>query len=600
MSLEAVYTLAVVLLMVLALAFEWAGADVIFFTCLSLLLFAGIISPGEAFSGFSNTGLIIVGLLFVVSAAVQNTGALNSFAYKFLPTRGRRRLPMLLLRMMVPVCFLSGFIANTPLVIILVPLVKRWAEKIRISPSKFFIPLSYATILGGMCTLIGTSTNVVVHGLMLQSGLRGLKFFELGLVGLPCAASGLLYLAFAGSRILPDRKDLTSTVEENKKEYVVEVKILDGCELAGKTVKEAGLRNLRGLFLVDIERHGSSLGPISSKEILAAGDRLMFAGLTSAVVDLQHIPGLVPADDTFEQDFANIRTHLVEAVISSNSPILGLTVKDADFRAKYGAGVLAVHRNGERIQSKIGSIELKAGDTLLLFASEAFVRNWKDSQDFFLVSSLKTLPPLAHRKSRLTLGITLAMILLASIGPEIIRIHGRPFDLVLAILAAVIALGATRCIPAWEARKSIHWDIIVMIGCSFGISRALEKSGAAAGIAGFITERASEFGPWGCLAAVYLITCILTEFLTNNAAAALAFPIAMSVAAKMHANPVSFAMAVAIAASASFITPIGYQTNLIVQGVGGYKFSDYVKTGFAISLICFLISVLLIPVFWPL
>jgi Trk K+ transport system NAD-binding subunit len=257
-----------------------------------------------------------------------------------------------------------------------------------------------------MCTLIGTSTNVVVHGLMIREGMRGYSLFELGMVGLPCALAGAAYMALVLPRVLPDRKDVQATVEEHKKEYVVEMKVRPGCELAGKTVQAAGLRNLKSLFLLDIERDGKSLGPISSKEIIQAEDRLIFVGVTAAIIDLQDIPGLVPAaHDMFERDFSRMRADFVEAVVSSNSPVLGKTVKEANFRVKYGAGVVAVHRNGERVNSKIGSIKLRAGDTLLLLAPQEFSESWRDSQDFYLISSIKTKAPDAQSKGWLTLCI---------------------------------------------------------------------------------------------------------------------------------------------------------------------------------------------------
>jgi di/tricarboxylate transporter len=398
---------------------------------------------------------------------------------------------------------------------------------------------------------------------------------------------------------LPEKKNITAEVAERSKEYVVEMKVKQGCELIGKSVRGAGLRNLRGLFLLDIERAGKSIGPVSSREVIEAEDRLMFVGVPSAVVDLQDIPGLVPAAHAmFEKDFSKMRTHLVEAVVSSGSPILGKTVKEFDFRSKYGAGVVAVHRNGERIPDKVGNIRLKAGDTLLLFSDDKFLEHWKDSQDFYLVSHLKDRPPDAQHKARFVLGVTVLMILGAFIGESLPLVAGRALDILYFALAAAFLLVVTKCIPGREARKAVKWDVLITIACAFGISKAIQNSGAADFIAGWIGIVSQTFGPVGALAAIYVMTMLFTEVLSNNAAAALAFPIALSTAAHLGVDARPFIIGVVVAASAGFMTPIGYQTHLIVQGAGGYKFSDYFKIGLPLNVLVAAISLLIIPRFW--
>ncbi len=601
MGFDGYFTLGIVLAMIIALALEWAGTDVVLFGALSVLMLSGVITPTEAFSGFSNTAMLTVAILFVVSAAIQNTGALNGFVSFFLGTSKKGGMPVLLLRMMAPIAFLSAFINNTPIVVIFAPIVRKWAEKLDLPPSKFLIPLSFATVLGGLCTLIGTSTNLVVHGLLIENGMKGLSLFELAKIGIPCAIIGLLYLAFVGYRLLPTRKGLRSAVVESAKEYVVEMKVKKGCELIGKNVEQAGLRNLRGLFLIDIEREGKSLGPVAPKEVVLAEDRLLFAGIPSAVVDLQEIPGLIPAaHEMFEKDFSRMRTHLVEAVVSSGSPVLGKTVKECNFRGKYGAGVIAVHRNGERVNDKVGSIRLQAGDTLLLFTDENFINNWKDSQDFYLTSYIKDRPPDAQHKAMIVLVISILMILFAVFGESglLPNLGGEPISILQASLAAAVLLFLTKCIPAREAKASIRWDVLIAIASSFGISKALQNSGAAELVAQGILKTASSFGPVGALAAVYIMTMMVTELLSNNAAAALIFPIALSTASQLGVDARPFLIAVTIAASAGFMTPIGYQTHLIVQGAGGYKFSDYFKVGLPLNLLAAILSILIIPLFW--
>lgn len=600
MELNAIWTLIVIVAMIVALARNLGSVEFVLVTALTLLLVPGIITPKEALSGFANEGLITVALLFVLSEAIRNTGALDSGVFRFLGIyHVRPNLSLLLIKMMAPIAVFSAFLNNTAIVAIFTPIIKKWTRNTNLPASKFFIPLSFATVLGGCITLIGTSTNLVVHGLMVDNGLQGLPFFGLAYVGIPVTVVGILYLAFIGRHLLPDRQSLSEFVSEHSKEYVIEMRIKKGCPLVGKTVKRAGLRNLNGLFLVDIERGGQSLGTVSSKEVLEAEDRLMFAGVTSAVLDLQEIPGLVPADEMFERDFSNMRTHMVEAVVSHGSPILGKTVKECQFRAKYGAGVVAIHRNGERIQSKIGDIKLQAGDTLLLFAPEDFMTAWKDSQEFYLMSYIKDVAPGSGWKSWVVMGMTLFMILGAVLGElGYIKINGQEIGILHTAFIAVVVTLLCGALPGIEAKKAMRWEVLITIACSFGISQAMQKTGLAAMIAGNVIGLASPLGIIGVLAAVYLLTNFLTEIMTNNSAAALIFPISLSVSEQLGVSPMPFIIAVTLAASWGFSTPLGYQTHLMVQAAGGYKFSDYLKVGPLLNLICFLFSIALIPIFW--
>ncbi len=594
MGIEGYFTIGVVVFMVVALAMEITSADAILFTALVLLILGGVISPAEAFAGFSNQGLATVAVLFIVSQAVKNTGAITRISSPIIFNDGKRGIPFLMLKMMIPVTFFSAFLNNTPIVIIFIPIVKKWAEKLGLPASKFLIPLSYAAMFGGVCTLIGTSTNLVLHGLMLDHNMTGFSMFELSRIGIPTALVGLGYMAFIGYRFLPDRRDIMEVIGSNRKEYVVRMRVKPGCELIGKTILEAGLRNLKGLFLVEIERRGKSLGPVSSNEIIEEGDHLLFAGITSAVIDLCDIPGLVPV----EADLHNIRGYLVEAVVSSNSPVVGKTIKECSFRGRYGAAVLAVHRNGERILSKIGSIKLRPGDTLLLLAAHNFVNNWKNSQDFYLISPLRPVKPKVYHKSYLVLAILIMMIFAATFGRYLPMVGGEHITMLHAALVAAVLLVAFRCVSVEEARNAIRFDVLITIACALGICKGLQNSGVAETVAGFVINAVHGIGPVGVLASVYILTALFTSLITNNAAAALVFPIAYSAALKIGADPKPFFVAVAVAASSSFLTPIGYQTNLIVQGAGGYKFGDYFKVGFPLSLLFFLVSMIVIPMYW--
>ncbi|MCB9799194.1 MAG: SLC13 family permease [Candidatus Omnitrophica bacterium] len=577
-----------------------ASADFAMFTAIAILTLCGVLSPQEALSGFANPGVITVALLFIVSESLKRSGNLDFIAARYLGTTRRGGLSWLMLKMMAPLTVLSAFINNTPIVVIFTPVIKRWAERIQLPASKFLIPLSYATIFGGICTLMGTSTNLLVHGLLIENHLPGYSLFELSKAGLPCAVAGMLYMAFIGKNFLPARLDMQSQVEKNPKEYVIEMKVAQKSSLAGKTIREAGLRNLPGLYLLDIERAGKSIGPVSARIELKEDDRLVFVGIPSAVLTLQQIPGLVPAaHEMFEQDFAQMQTHFVEAVVSTNSPAVGKTIKESDFRKHYGAGVVAVHRNGQRILDKVGSITLKAGDTLLLFTDENFIDQWKDSQDFYLVSYRGDKPSTSPQKAILTLSITFMMILAAALGEFTSQEFFLKINLLQCAMAAVILLILTGCINGRELKQSFRWDVLFTIAFSIGLSKALQTSGVAEAIAGYFHHTSAFLNPTAILILVYFSTVLVTEFLTNNAAVALLFPITLATASHLGVDARPFIVAMTIAASNGYASPLGYQTHLIVQGPGGYKFSDYVKVGLPLDLLMGIVAITSIHLAWP-
>lgn len=586
--------------MVIALAREFLRPGLILFTVLVIFMLAGIISSKEMLAGFSNKGMITVAILFLVSAGIAQTGALDLLAKNILPKKGSK-IPWLILRILPPVTFLSAFLNNTPVVIIFAPMIKKWADKLRLPASKFLIPLSYATIFGGICTLIGTSTNLVVHGLMLDSGLEGLSMFELAKVGIPVAIAGYVYLVTIGHRLLPANRDFLDDFEENPKEYLTEMIISTGSPLSGKSIREAGLRNLKGVFLMAVEREGTSLETVNDEEIIYEGDRLLFTGRTDVLEDLNTIPGLESdADSFFSKDVEKIQKKLVEVVVSPQFPGLGKTIKEYNFRSVYRAVVVAVHRNGKRINSKIGDLRLKAGDNLILLTTKNFSRRWKNSQDFYMVSDIRNVEPGKKnpKAAMIALGILVFMVLGVAFGEQL------PFQSVIKtdmfFFAAIAAM-----MMAWlgsysssEYTSFINWDVLITIACAFGISRALQNTGAADAIAGAMIQIVSRWGAVGVLAGIFLLTTIFTEIITNNAAAALMFPIALSAAQQMGVNPHPFFITICIAASASFATPIGYQTNLLVQGIGGYKFNDYLKVGIPLNIIAMIVTVLVVPLFW--
>ena len=590
------FTLAVLVCMIIALIREVLGTDIIVFIALGLLVCAGIITPREAVTGFSNEGMLTVAILFVVAAAIQNTGALYGFFYAFL---GKKKQNNSFLKIFAPVALFSAFLNNTPIVVMFAPIIRKWAIEHKISPSKYLLPLSYAAILGGMCTLIGTSTNLIVNGLMMNHGMPSMSMFEIAKVGIPCALVGLLYLRFIGIRLLPDRKDLIEDVAERGRDYLVEMRLQETSPLIGQNIEEVGLRHLKGLYLVKIIRGSESIPAVAPKVRLQGGDKLVFTGKVDTIRDLQNtFRGLVPITGPDEEKDLQDTDKMAEAVVSPSSPLIGSTIRDSNFRTRYRASILAVHRNGQRIDSKIGDIVLHPGDTLLLLTSDAFDRSWKHSQDFYLVSELPETKTTATKKKPVALAIMTLMILAATLGPYLPSIGDTPVDMFICALGAAMLMIVIRCISPDEARKSVELNVLVVIACSFGIGTALEKTGLASFMGNGIIAAFSQFGTVGILAGLYLVTILFSAVITNNATAVLMFPIAYQTAVHLSLNPRPFAILVAIAASASFATPIAYQTNMIVYGPGGYTFSDFLKAGIPLNLLLWLVAVFAIPFFW--
>lgn len=589
MTFPAGLTLFVVGLMLLGLVFEVLAPDVIVFSALGTLLLTGVLTPKDALSGFSNSGMLTVGILFIVAYAAQSSGILEFFADRVMGKSSGGRRP--LLRLMAPVVGLSAFLNNTPIVAMFTPTIRDWALRNRLAPSRFLIPLSYASIFGGICTLIGTSTNLVVNGLLQQSLGRSLGMFELAWVGIPCALAGMLFIFLFGYRLLPDHVDPEQDFQRGGREYGLEMRISQGSPLAGKSVLSAELRRLERIFLAEIVRGGTTIAPVRPDEVLAAGDILFFTGHVGDIVRLQGIPGL---DVCQEQDFlasmqCNGQGRLVEAVVSRSSPMLGKTLREGNFRARYDAAVLAVHRHGEKLKTGLGLLELKPGDTLLLLAGPDFLKRWNQSRDFYLISKVGNLPVLNRKKTVVSLLCLLGMVTLSAFGI---------MDILEAAILSVMALLLTRTITVVEARRSIELNVLIVIAASLGISMALQKTGAAAFLASWVINHVLFLGPIGLLAAIYLVTSVMTEVITNNAAAALVFPIAISTAAQANLDPIPFVIAVAVAGSASFATPIGYQTNMMIYGPGGYSFRDFLRVGVPMNILFMVVSLLVIPMVW--
>ncbi|NOY30451.1 MAG: SLC13 family permease [Planctomycetes bacterium] len=596
--------------------------DLLFLGGLVLVTLAGVLSSDQALAGFSNRAVVMIAALFAASAGLRATGALDWIGNRLLGGATTERSA--LIRLAAAVVPSSAFVLNTPLVAMMAPVVVDWCRRRGISPSRLLIPLSYFTILGGVCTLIGTSTTLVINGKLAAMQAEGnqpaaiaerigeLGFFEISSVGIPMALVGVAYLLLAAPRRLPNRTELIEQFGERRREYLVEMQVEPRCPLVGKTVQSAGLRHLPGLFLIEISRTSETITPVSPQDIIRSGDRLVFTGVVTTIADLERIPGLVPAaDSTFETLPAErTRRQLTEAVLSRTSPLIGLTVREADFRKRYNAAIVAVHRNGERLTNKVGSVRLEPGDTLLLQTRSEFVESHRNSHEFYLVSRVGNTTARRHDRALLAGLLFVGLILwltVCSLWPDLLpwgnvmsgRIHA------IAAVAVVLAMIVTRCMTTSEARSAIDLQVLLTIGAALGIGEALDRSGAAYWLASFLVDSTSALGlkdhwePYVLLAVVYLVSQMFTETITNLAVATIMIPVAVYVAIEGGYDPRPFIIAVTLAASLSFVTPIGYQTNLMVMGPGGYQPRDYWRVGWPLATLLTISALFLIPWQWP-
>lgn len=592
-------------LMIGTLALGRFSADIVMMGVLLVLLIAGVLTPDEAIGGFANEGLITVAMLYVVAAAMKETGAMARITSVLLGRPKDERSAQI--KLTLPVAAMSAFINNTPIVAMFLPTLDGVARRCRIAPSKLYMPLSFASILGGVCTLIGTSTNVIVAGLLRENPITsdggpatvdnpalGFSMFSLAKVGLPIALFGLAYILIFGRRLLPDRANPIDQAESQGHGYHAALKVSPGCPIIGKTVEAANLRSLPGLFLARIERSDDSVIAVSPREIIEAEDVLVFVGKLDSVVELQQIKGLVPStadaheheDDTVNGSSYRPNLRIVEAVVSNNSSLVGLTIRQSGIRTRYGAVVVAVRRQGQQIPGKLGEIRLRPGDTLLLEAEPGFASRFGSSGDFYLVNERFTPASLRHERAWVALAILALLVTLITFG------------IMPPMTAAMLAAGlmiVTRCCTGPQARRGVDFSILAVIGASFGIGQAMQNTGLAHDISHFILETFQSMGPWALLACVYLLTSVFTACMTNNAAAVLMFPIAVGLAQEAGINPMPFVVAITVAASCEFSTPIGYQTNLMVMGPGGYKWLDYTRFGGPLTLLCGVLCVILAP-----
>ncbi|PID49448.1 MAG: SLC13 family permease [Proteobacteria bacterium] len=585
MGWEGLFVIGLVVLVFIMLAVSSIAPDLILMGALVLLMLTGVLLPEQAFAGFANTGLMTIAALYIVAAGLRETGAIQYVTRRLLGEPDTVRSAQF--RMLMPTAVLSAFLNNTTIVAMLIPAVQEWCQRLRMSPAKLLLPLSYIAILGGTCTLIGTSTNLVVNGLLQKSGHAGLGMFDITGIGLMLLVSGSIFLLLFGNRLLSNRSSVSEDFEKVR-EYHVDMIVTD--VLDGKSLSVAGLANLGFGYLAELERNGEIIQSPEHDFVLQVGDQLSFIGSPRCAQELRSIQGLQPANTQFQQmTVVHFRRRLVEAVIGGDFPFLGKTIRECDFLGNYQAVVLSVSRGGQNpLQDKGLNSRLQVGDTLLLEAGKEFANQYRFRRDFMLVSALENSSPPNFQKARIALLIMGVMVALST------------FNILPILQSAWLAAGVmlvTGCMNAGLARRSIDYTVLTVIGASFALGAAMESSGAAE----FIAQQLMSMGHlsvMSALAAVYLLTTLFTNIITNNAAAILMFPICEVLAKQMGVDVVPFALTIMFAASASFMTPIGYQTNLMVYGPGGYRFTDYLRLGVPMNVIAGVVTLLGIQWLW--
>ncbi len=573
---------------VVVLIFTRFAPHFVLLGAMTLLSAIGILTPAEALSGFSNPGMITVAAMFVVAGGLNASGSIDLLVNRVLgkPTTVRSAL----VRLLLPVIPLSAFLNNTPVVATMIPAINSWTRRIGIAPSKLMIPLSYGAIVGGTLTMIGTSTNLVVAGQYhALTGENGFGLFAITAVSLPVAIVTVLFMVLLMPRILPNRSGKRPFA--NMREFTVEVAVAPGGPLVGLTVEQAGLRDLSQLYLVEIDRGDYVVSAVPSEEVLLGGDRLVFAGETEAISDLLRINGIIASEGNGSTGLARdaAERRLVEVVVSQSCAAIGETVRESRFREQYGAVVVASARNGERIAGNLGNIIIKPGDTLLLEARPAFVTRQRYNKDFLVVNDLDKEAP---RHERALLAWAILLVLVAAAG----------FGILSMLNAALLGAGAmilTGCLSAKQAEKSLDMTVLLTIAASFSLGMALEKTGAAGAMAQTVVAM-SGGRPWLLLILTYIMVSILTETITNNAAAVLMVPVILAITTHAGLNAEPFMLAIMMAASASFATPLGYQTNLMVYGPGGYRFSDFIKVGVPMNIVVGVATLTVLLLGWPL
>ncbi|MFQ5744027.1 MAG: SLC13 family permease [Acidobacteriota bacterium] len=594
MSLAVWIVLAVILAALVLWVWELWPVDLVAVCIPVVLVLTGVLEPSEAVAGFSSTALITVGAIFVVSAGLLRTGAVTFVGNRIIHySRGDER--RLLVLVMLTMATFSAFINNTAIVAMFLPIMLGLSREFDLAPSKLLIPMSFASILGGTCTLIGTSTNLLVHGLMLDAGLRGIGMFEISRLGLVLAAAGLAYMFLLGHRLLPDRGSVTAYLQGAQRgasEYMTEIQVLANSPLVGQTVQEVFSETHAEVRLLQVLRGEQVLWPPLEQVVIGPGDVFLLKGDVNELVDLYNKEGveLLPALRVEAARFAVKDMALGEVVITPNSSLVGRTLTEVQFRQHYGVSVMALQRHNVHLREQLINIRLRVGDVMLVMGDAEEIRRLATSDEFIALEGVQEVF-VRKDKAPIALALVVGLVTLASFGLGSV--------MVLALAAAALMV-ITRCISMREAYDSINLSVLVLIGGAIALGKAMEVTGTASMLAGWVVGQLGVLGPVAVLSGIYLLTVVCTELMSNSAAAVLMLPLALSAAAALGVDPRPFAIAVAFAGSAAFSTPIGYQTNTLVYGPGGYRFLDFTRVGLPLNILLWILASFLIPLLWPL
>lgn len=598
MSVTTIIVIVVFIYIFVAFIVEAMRPGLILFSAAVIFLATGVISADEMINGFSNPGVIIIAVLFLVNEGIKHSGLISRLAQAYMP-RKRSRMVFLIPRIMIPVSFLSAFLNNLPIVVNAAPILIKWTELMQLSYKKFLIPLSYAAILGGLCTLIGTSSNLVVHGLMIENGFPGLHLFELGKLGLVIALFGFFYMAIFGNWLLPGKRIDARKTSTETKEYFYNIELTENSNLIGQYIANGKIPRLNQLEVQSIERNNRIIKPGKETIKLHRGDDILIAGSSNRLNYILGHPDIKLKGIDFLQHENPVDLKNYEVVLSPRFTGLGLTVAEFNFFEHFNAVVLAIHRNGERITSNLNNLKLKVGDNVVLLSTEQFANTWGGSQMFYLVNHVQNFPAGKSRRKRWTALIVLIAMVGGIVINEIVSWgFGMRLNTLFFVAIAAIVLVWLKILPQQNYTKNISWDLIVAIASAFAISKAIQNTGAANLLAHESIDIARALGPVGVMAILYLFTALLTEIITNNASVALVFPIAIAAAQMLGVNPKPFFVAIAISGAASFTTARGYRANLIIKAIGHYSGKDFLRIGAPLQMIAFIISIYLIPLLW--
>jgi di/tricarboxylate transporter len=588
---------ALLVAVVLAFFKEWAPPDVVALSAMMILWVTGVLTTQDLLSVFSNPAPITIAAMFVLSAGLERTGCIDVMGDAFSKLAGNTEVRVLIV-MMVLAAVLSAFVNNTPIVVVFLPIVVALSQRSDLKASRLLIPLSFASILGGTCTLTGTSTNLIIDGAAQDvfsergEAYQPFTMFEVSKLGLIYAGIGFVYMLTLGRRWLPQRESLQEAVfEKKKRHFLTQVMVEEDSPLVGQTVIETLVKEFPEARILEVRRGGAVLTDPLDQLVIEARDRIRLTVHGASFEDFKKTGGLqFPAQRHLHvAEMETQQLQLMEGVIGPESPLVGKTLRELRFRQRYGVLILAIYRKGVDLRQRLERVRLRVGDTLLLEGTVEGMKHLSEAHDFLIMDQLPTRETKARSKRWVAALIVLGFVLGASLGSA--PISG------LALFAAVAML-ATRCLEPKEAYGAVHWTIIFMIFGMLALGRAMESSGGAQQIADLIERYLGGASPIVILAGVYLMSSVMTELISNNAVAALLTPIVIGVAANLGMDARPFIVAIMFGCSASFATPIGYQTNTYVYGAGGYRFSDFSKVGVPLNVILWIVATLVIPLLW--